>query len=272
MSDEVAAGIHDVRVASLADFDSRDDIPDEFQIHLRHGDAGRDVFCGERHGHVGLRLFSEVDRSEIRSYRFGLQEARVVRKIGGARHEVHGEARHLELKPARGIEQADLCHGRCLAKEPKIVEPALLERRRRTDLCLRGPGDLPLDLFDELLDLGGRRQSLFLLNSAQRSLLLLIPEVHIDQAAPEQRYAHQADEKNDVLSEEPSTRTQGVTSSALRSSEGGIVSPSCLAALRLMRSSNLLGCSTGRAAGLAPFRILSTKEAAMRQRSGRLTP
>src|SRR2546428_9829641 len=42
----------------------------------------------------------------------------------------------------------------------------------------------------------------------------------------------------------------------------GIVRPSALAALRLMTSSNFVGCSTGRSPGLAPLRILSTKTAA----------
>jgi hypothetical protein len=49
-----------------------------------------------------------------------------------------------------------------------------------------------------------------------------------------------------------------MTLSARPSTEGGIVSLSALAVLRLMTSSNFVGCSTGRAAGLAPFRILST--------------
>src|SRR5262245_24408615 len=53
-----------------------------------------------------------------------------------------------------------------------------------------------------------------------------------------------------------------MTSSARASSDGGMVRPSALAVLRLMTSSNLVGCSTGRSAGLAPLRILSTKMAA----------
>jgi hypothetical protein len=39
---------------------------------------------------------------------------------------------------------------------------------------------------------------------------------------------------------------------------GGIVRRSALAVSRLMISSNFVGCSTGRSAGLAPFKILST--------------
>src|SRR5262245_37570336 len=42
------------------------------------------------------------------------------------------------------------------------------------------------------------------------------------------------------------------------SREGGMVIPSALAVLRLMTNSNCVGCSTGRSAGLAPFRMRST--------------
>src|SRR5262249_23572506 len=49
-----------------------------------------------------------------------------------------------------------------------------------------------------------------------------------------------------------------ITLSARYSIDCGIVTPICLAVLRLIASSNFVGCSTGRSAGLAPFRILST--------------
>src|SRR5258708_8369028 len=44
-----------------------------------------------------------------------------------------------------------------------------------------------------------------------------------------------------------------ITSSAVASSEGGIVRPSAFALLRLTISSNLVGCSIGRSPGFAPF-------------------
>ena len=53
-------------------------------------------------------------------------------------------------------------------------------------------------------------------------------------------------------------RVHSITRSARSSTEGGIVSPSVLAVLRLITSSNFVGCSIGRSAGFAPFRILST--------------
>ena len=49
-----------------------------------------------------------------------------------------------------------------------------------------------------------------------------------------------------------------ITSSARTSSEGGTAMRRTLAVLRLITSSNLVGCSTGRSEGFAPLRILST--------------
>src|SRR5262249_8826272 len=63
-----------------------------------------------------------------------------------------------------------------------------------------------------------------------------------------------------------------ITLSARASTLGGIVRPICFAAFRLMTNSNFVGCSTGRSAGLAPFKILSTYVAARRSKSGKLTP
>src|SRR6476659_2383708 len=48
-------------------------------------------------------------------------------------------------------------------------------------------------------------------------------------------------------------RTHSITSSARPSSIGGTSMPSALAVLRLITNSNLVGCSTGRSAGLTPL-------------------
>ena len=50
------------------------------------------------------------------------------------------------------------------------------------------------------------------------------------------------------------TARYSMTSSAVNSSFGGMVSPSVLAVFILMTNSNFLGCTTGRSAGFAPFR------------------
>jgi hypothetical protein len=49
-----------------------------------------------------------------------------------------------------------------------------------------------------------------------------------------------------------------ITVSARSRNDSGIVRPRALAVFRLTTSSNLVGCSTGRSAGLPPLRILST--------------
>ena len=54
------------------------------------------------------------------------------------------------------------------------------------------------------------------------------------------------------------SRPHSTTSSARTSNEAGTVSPSAFAVFMLITSSNLVGCSTGRSAGLVPLRILST--------------
>ena len=54
-------------------------------------------------------------------------------------------------------------------------------------------------------------------------------------------------------------RRYSITSSARASTVAGTSRPSALAVLRLMTNSNLVGCSIGRSAGLAPLRILSMK-------------
>jgi hypothetical protein len=53
-------------------------------------------------------------------------------------------------------------------------------------------------------------------------------------------------------------RAYSITSSARASSVGGTSRPSAFAVVKLMTRSNLVGCSTGRSAGLAPRKILST--------------
>src|SRR6516165_827989 len=49
--------------------------------------------------------------------------------------------------------------------------------------------------------------------------------------------------------------THSISSSARASSDGGTVRPSTLAACALITSSNFVDCTTGRSAGLAPFRM-----------------
>src|SRR5262249_35069530 len=65
-----------------------------------------------------------------------------------------------------------------------------------------------------------------------------------------ERPAYCTAEKRDEL-----TPLHSITSSARASRVGGTSRPSARAVMRLITSSNLLACTTGRSAGLAPLRI-----------------
>ena len=81
------------------------------------------------------------------------------------------------------------------------------------------------------------------------------------------------DKSNDAVTLDTNDRSHGsMTSSARSRNDCGIVRPRALAVLRLITISNLVACSTGRSAGLAPFRILSTWVAAWRSKSARSGP
>src|SRR2546426_6200187 len=140
-----------------------------------------------------------------------------------------------------------------------IIDAALVHLSgRRAEQGLGGPAHLALDLLDELLDLPGRREGFLPLEDQERRSVLLVREINLHDAAREQCATDQRDKKRDVLAEEPTSRCHWITSSARKSSDCGIVSPSALAVLRLMTSSNFVGCSNGRSPRFAPFRILST--------------
>src|SRR5262249_38533819 len=67
----------------------------------------------------------------------------------------------------------------------------------------------------------------------------------------------QSDELASLQRDELST-IHSITSSARSRNGSEIFSPSGLAVVMLMTSSNFVGCSTGRSAGLAPLSTLST--------------
>src|ERR1035437_5352473 len=62
------------------------------------------------------------------------------------------------------------------------------------------------------------------------------------------------------------TASYSITSSAIASSVFGTARPSALAVLRLMTHSNLVGCCTGKSAGLGPPRIRGRYEAVASKR------
>jgi len=69
-----------------------------------------------------------------------------------------------------------------------------------------------------------------------------------------------------------SAALHSMTSSAIASIPGGMVTPSAFAVLRLITNLSLVGCMTGRSAGLAPLRTLAVYTPAWRYASVRLYP
>src|SRR5215470_12292512 len=72
-------------------------------------------------------------------------------------------------------------------------------------------------------------------------------------AARERPTSSRAAEKRDEVA-----ALHSITSSARSNIDVGILMPIALAVWRFTASSNVVGCSTGKSAGLAPRRILST--------------
>src|SRR5262249_23595835 len=66
--------------------------------------------------------------------------------------------------------------------------------------------------------------------------------------------------------------SHSITSSARASSVGDTSIPSAFAVARLMTKSNLVGCTTGKSAGLAPLRMRAAYMPAWRQISERFAP
>src|SRR6187401_3278966 len=63
-----------------------------------------------------------------------------------------------------------------------------------------------------------------------------------------------------------------ITSSAIASSPGGKLRPNALAVLRLITSSNLVGCMTGRSEGFSPLRMRPVYKPAWRYAPVMLVP
>ena len=92
MRDQPPLGIDDIGMTALADLDLRDHIPDQLQIDLGDAYAGVTSCSGNSERHVRLGFPAEIDRSivDFASHRLG--ELGFLRKVGPARHHVHGEA------------------------------------------------------------------------------------------------------------------------------------------------------------------------------------
>ena len=74
--------------------------------------------------------------------------------------------------------------------------------------------------------------------------------------------AHRSAERQCQVSAKSGHRAYSITSSAVASSDCGMVRPISFAVLRLITSSNLVGACTGMSAGFSPLRMRLTYPAA----------
>ena len=163
------------------------------------------------------------------------------------------------------------------AGEPQAVEP--LSRRRQ---CVRATARIwqesaiPAGLSRAVVQAQGREQTTVpasVLKSgtgaaparASRALSSVRAPHESDEPSPAGEVVDDAarrDEADRDGAARPSTPdgslAHRMTSSARTSNDCGSVRPSALAVLRLIASSNVVGCSTGRSPGFEPLRTLST--------------
>ena len=85
VGDQQATLVHHVGRTGFANMDSRDDIPNEFQIHLRDGDARATPGPGNRHREIGLRFFAEIDGAHITLIGSRMGKLRLLAQIGTPR-------------------------------------------------------------------------------------------------------------------------------------------------------------------------------------------
>ena len=94
MSDQQPALVDDVGRTRLADPQSRDDVPDELQVHLRHRHSGAAARAGDAERHVGLRILAEVHLAHVPSLGLRLLELPLAGAIDPAAGDVHRQPRH----------------------------------------------------------------------------------------------------------------------------------------------------------------------------------
>ena len=234
------------------------DTPDLWRDFLEQLEpfSGQVVFELEKAGGVAVRLRQAVDRAgadridRLREYdRNGTglpQQRRQGRaRTGHDRVEVERDQLRRILAQARGIAAA----------------PAVLDAQIAADL----PAGF-LQSLQECRDIGLRLRLVGcgVHQHADLPHSLLRASGELPRNGRRRRAAEQRDEL--------APPHHSITSSARRRRDSGIDSPIALAVVRLMTRSNLVGCSTGRSAGFAPRKILSTISAARRHKAGKFGP
>jgi len=151
VGDEVPGAVEHISLASVADLDALDHIPDELEIDIGHSHHTRLAARAHRDCHVWLAFFPEIHRPVPDLARLRVEEGRILRAVLGGAGDVHPQARHRQQFFARSVELRHVGHCRYLAQQLEKLYPAQLDATR-AQLRQRREAKLLLDLANELLD------------------------------------------------------------------------------------------------------------------------
>jgi len=115
MRNQPALRIDNIRMPPLAHLDLRDHVPDQLQIDLGDAYTGVTSCSCNSERHVGLGFAAEIYRAIIHLSRRRFCELGILRKVGTARHHIHGQTRYAQPLLATGIELSQLGDGWHLA-------------------------------------------------------------------------------------------------------------------------------------------------------------
>ena len=188
MRDQATVAVYDVGIASLANLDRFDHVPDQFQVGLGHGDAASPTM-GDRDRDIRLARFAEINRPPIDTVCQRFDESRLSRPIDFAADHIHEKSRNFELFAAVPVELDQFGDRRHLTQQTDIVEASLIDRQL-CPVCLGYPPNLTLDLPDEGFNTLAGGFGLLPLQLSQERLGLLPSLPHVHRALDEHGAAH----------------------------------------------------------------------------------
>ena len=204
MRDKIAEWPDNVCDPALADPDLGHHIPNEIEVDLRYGCPHGRIVRRHGNGHVGLRILSKVNWSEVGRMGFRLEESGIPREVRLTPVHIHGYSRYAKLLPADTIKLTQLGNRRHMPQELYEVEAPLFEGGGRVfPWGMSNPPELALDSLHELLDLESRRLCLLHLDADDDAFVVLVAYVGVENSAGHKDAADQRDENYGVLPKNP---------------------------------------------------------------------
>jgi hypothetical protein len=260
VGNEHSVAVDHVGASALADVDARNDVPHELQVDLCQQDptVGSDFGSGDRQ--VRLGGIAEMDGAVRHRLCPRGSEQRVARVVDLASDHVQSHARDAHLFAPQAVDIHELGDGWRLPKQSLVLVGALVERAS-ADSPERGRNarHVAVDLSQELLDARRGVSSLRLFEASDGSLMIVVHAVQLGQARREHRTQDKRPEYQRVLTTQRTlARHHATTSEAWSSRVCGSTRLRAWAVRRLTVNPKTSARSTGRSAGRAPVRILST--------------